>query len=120
MPEELDKMDLNTVLQNILACSKRHLQLAVDEQWEDWADLFDRKSGWCERLDEFEGASPNAQALRTIREIQAVEAQCMETLKEKQAVTRMKLEHVGRRKNVLAGYGANKKDSATGHFGIRC
>jgi len=114
------EMDLNAVLQQILAFSKRHLQHTVDEQWEEWEDLFNRKRGLCERLREFSGVTPDAEGLRTIHEIQMVEARNLDALRGKRAATLMKLKRIGRQKNVLAGYGAATNNNVPGHFGVRC
>ena len=115
-------MRMNTVLRHLRDLSKRLLETASLEQWEDWEHTAAQKKRWCDQLDRLAGRTPGRHAEKLIGEIRALEAEIHHVLVQKREETIQELSRIKQSKSVVHSYA----DPPAGlgnperHFTIAC
>ncbi len=113
-------MDLNAMLDRLVALSDKHLQSTIDERWDIWEAVAREKKIVCAQLERYVGADPGSEGRQRIRSIQRLEAQTIDALNEKMEQLRQDLNRVDRRKTAVTGYGSVLRSNPTHQFGINC
>jgi hypothetical protein len=107
------------ILKKILALSKRHLQLTIEEDWEQWEKVACQKEALFRKI-KASGEKTNQDSI-TIIEIKRLDLEQRDIIEKKRADTKKELSEVRRGKNALKTYGrTNRKNLYKRHFGISC
>ena len=107
------------ILKKILEVSKKHLQLTIEEDWEQWEKVACQKEKLFRKA-KVSGEKINQDSL-TVIEIKRLDLKQRNIIEKKRADTKKELNEVRRGKNALKTYSrTNRKNLHKRHFGISC
>ena len=113
-------MEKHGALRQLLALSKIHHQLAIEEKWSEWESVADRKEGLYLCLESFQDTDLAEEEKKIVMDIERLEEQTTNELKKKKRETKQDIIRVNRVKGALRGYGKVANKGSRRGFGIKC
>ena len=97
-------MKKTRVLENLLSLCRRHLQLVIEENWEEWESAVTQKQILYGRLEQLKDMPLSDGDEELLFEIKRLEGQTNQKLRSKRKETKQKIGRINRVKAVLKGY----------------
>ena len=113
-------MDKQRLLRALLALSRAHHRLTIEERWEPWEAVAGRKEALYRRIHANCATAWNGEARQVLADIASLEEQTRSELDRKRIDARDRLLRVNRTRRALKGYAKPESTRPGGRFGIRC
>lgn len=112
-------MNRKNIARELLLLSRRHLQLAEEENWNAWEVVAGQKEELYRELQQLKDPSLDTYEKAVLFEISALEEQLKEKLNKKRDEARQALVKINRFKSGLQSYRQVKKKGSGRHFCIK-
>jgi hypothetical protein len=113
-------MERRGILKQLLTLSRDHYRLVVEERWDQWESVAEKKEELVRCLDKAGPTDPDDAEALLLAEIAGWERQTENELRKRKQETRERLIRVKRARLALKDYGKATRGHSGPHFGIRC
>ncbi len=108
------------LLRKLLSLSRSHLQLGLEEKWEDWETVAGQKEDLYKELMAFKGPAIHPAEKEIIDAIREVENQASEELTLKKNEVKKELVEIDRFSGGIKTYRHSHREIPKRHFSIKC